>query len=93
MNWIRGHKVSGAPVVCAVLFFALVGAYLSPCHDYMSTSPGSVILGYDTCDDSPCLVVKAEDHGDLPVVFCWLLYTGAVIPRIFVHSIFHPPQA
>jgi hypothetical protein len=93
MKWIRGHKVSGVRVVGAVLFVVLVFAYLSPCHEYMGHNTGSVILGYDTCDDSPCLVIKAGDHLDGPIMFCCLPYTGAVIPRIFAHSIFHPPQA
>lgn len=93
MKWIRGHKFYGTHAVCAVLLSALIFSFLYPCHEYTGYNTGSITLGYDICDDSPCLSVKARHQGVMLGVFSHLPKTESVIPRIFSHSIFHPPRA
>jgi hypothetical protein len=93
MKWIRSHKFYGTRVICALLFAALFFGYLCPCHEYIGFSGGSVILGCDTCDDSPCLPVETEHGGLVAVGFFHLLKIRTAIPSIFAYSIFHPPRA
>jgi hypothetical protein len=93
MKLIRGYKFFGAQVVCAALLSALFFSHLYPCHEYVGYNTGSVTMGYDICDDSPYLTVKAEYHGLMSVVFFHLLNTKTALLRIFAHSIFHPPRA
>jgi hypothetical protein len=91
MELIRVHKSWGIRVVCAILLAAIFYGYLCPCHEY--SAYGAVILGCDTCDDSPCLPVGAEDASSVPAGFFNMPKTKGVIPRTFVFSIFHPPHA
>jgi hypothetical protein len=91
MELIRGHKFNGIHLVCAVLLAAIFFGYLCPCHEY--SIYGAVIVGCDTCDDSPCLPVEAEDASSVPVRFLYMPPIGSPILRIFVFSIFHPPHA
>jgi hypothetical protein len=93
MQWVRGHKFYGTHVVCAVLLSALAFSYLYPFHEYVGNSTGSVTMGYDICDDSPCLLFKAGYQGLMPVVFFHFPKTESAIPESFIHSIFHPPRA
>ena len=93
MKRIRGHKLCGTNVLCALLLAALFFGYLCPCHEYSGYDTGTVILGYDTCDDSPFLQVETGNPTRVPVGFYHLPKMGEAIPRIFAHSIFHPPQA
>jgi len=91
MELIRVHKSWGIRVVCVILLSAIFFGYLCPCHEY--SGYGAVILGCDICDDSPCLPVEAEDASLVPVGFFNIPQIKAVIFRIFVFSIFHPPHA
>jgi hypothetical protein len=92
MKWIRGHKYFVTQAVCAILISALFLGYLSPCHEYIDSSGGSVILGYDTCDDSPCLSITDGNKNLGLLEFINVPKTRVLILRIFPHSIFHPPK-
>jgi hypothetical protein len=91
MKWIRGHKFHGTCVVSALLLSALIFGYLSPCHEYAGY--GKVILGYDTCDDSPYLPVEFEHASLVAVGFFHIPQISTAISCLFAYSIFHPPQA
>jgi hypothetical protein len=91
MELIRGRKSYSIRVACVILLSAICFGYLCPCHEY--SGYGAVILGCDICDDSPCLPVEAEDASLVPVGVFNMPKIEAAIPRIFVSSIFHPPQA
>jgi hypothetical protein len=93
MKRIRVHKIFGIQVACAILVSALFFGYLCPCHEYSGYDTGNIILGYDTCDDSPSLQVQA---GNPPIVLTGFYYLSSIetaILRIFANSIFHPPKA
>jgi hypothetical protein len=91
MKRIQGHKFYGSRLVCALLLSALFFGCLSPCHEYAGY--GTVILGYDTCDDSPYLPVEFEHASLVAVGFFHIPQISTAIPSLFAYSIFHPPQA
>jgi hypothetical protein len=93
MWWIRSRKYLGSRAVGAVLLCTLIFSVLYPCHEYVGYGTGSITLGYDICDDSPCLTVKAKYQGVTPVDFTPLSDTGSAVLLLFAHSIFHPPRA
>ena len=91
MELIRSHKSYYIRVACVILLSTICFGYLCACHEY--SGYGAVILGCDTCDDSPCLPVEAENASLVPVGFLNMPKAEAAKPRIFVSSIFHPPHA
>jgi hypothetical protein len=93
MKWIRGHKFYGTHAICAVLLSALIFSFLYPCHEYIGYSTGSITLGYDICDDSPCLTAKAKYQGVMPIDSMDFPNTESAVLWIFAHLIFHPPKA
>jgi hypothetical protein len=92
MKQIRVHKLCSIQVVCAILLSALFFGYLCPCHEYSDYGTGNIILGHDTCDDSPFLQVEAGKPTIVPVGFYYTHRIGAAILRTFIDPIFHPPQ-
>jgi hypothetical protein len=93
MWWIRSRKYFGSRAVGAVLLSALIFSVLYPCHEYVGCGTGSITLGYDICDDSPCLTAKAKYQGVMPINFMHLPDPESVALRLFAHSIFRPPRA
>jgi hypothetical protein len=90
---MRVHKLFGIQVAGAILLSVLCFGYLCPCHEYLGYGTGNIILGYDTCDDSPSLQVEAGNPTIVLTGFYYSPSKGAAIPRIFANSIFHPPEA
>jgi hypothetical protein len=93
MKWIRGQEFYGTHATCAVLLSALIFSFFFPCHEYLCYSTGSITLGYDICDDSPCLTAKAKYHGVMPIDSMESPNTESAVLWIFAHFIFHPPKA
>ncbi len=92
MRRIRNRKLFGPRVIGAIVLSALIFTLLYPCHEYIGCYPGSITLGQDICDDSPCLTAKVKHQGGMPGNFIHLPITESAIPRIFAHFIFRPPK-
>jgi hypothetical protein len=92
MKRVRGHKFYGIRAISALLLCALVFSVLYPCHEYVGYGTGSFTLGYDICDDSPCLTDKAKYQGVLPIDSMDFPNTESAVLWIFPHFIFHPPK-
>jgi hypothetical protein len=90
---MRNYKFFHTVAVCAVLLSVLVFSLAFPCHGDICQNAGALFLGDDICDDSPCLAVNGGGLGFMPVMLSHPPTTGSTIPKIFVHSIYHPPRA
>ena len=93
MKRVRGQKFYSIRAISALLLCALVFSVLYPCHEYIGYGTGSLTIGYDICDDSPCLTAKAKYQGVMLIDSMDFPNTESTVLWIFAHFIFHPPKA